>query len=246
MDEPVKNNSVLDSTIVDSSLWCEPLHVRVVFISFVAKKNANGFVQVERPGMIRACNVTDEQFDDAIARLEGPDPASRTKANEGRRLLKVDGGWVVLNHQLYKDKDYSGKQDAVRQRDLRTKKRLEAEWETNFDAYEQLVEAAYIKLVSDEKTKKIFLAVNGGNANYERTLLACQQFWSTEEGWNKKKEHLKKSLQHNKDGEATINMIATLKKSINQRFSVRYDGPPSRMVVPVEQFDRDGERMPLE
>jgi hypothetical protein len=41
----------------------------------------------------------------ALARLEGPDPYSRTQDNEGRRIEKVDGGWMVLNHGKYRDRD---------------------------------------------------------------------------------------------------------------------------------------------
>lgn len=40
----------------------------------------------------------------ALAVLQGPDPYSRTKENDGRRVREVEGGWVVLNHGKYRDK----------------------------------------------------------------------------------------------------------------------------------------------
>lgn len=92
----------LDEGITKSSIWSEPLHVRVVWISFLAEKDESGFVAASRSGMIRICNVTPEQFDDAEKILSSPDEDSRTPDYEGRRIAKVDGGWIVLNHEKYR------------------------------------------------------------------------------------------------------------------------------------------------
>jgi hypothetical protein len=94
--------SKLDSGITKSSLWSEPLHVRVVFVSFLAEKDENGFVSAAYSSMQRICNVNKEQFDEAIRILESPDPESRTEDFEGRRLQKIEGGWIVLNHEKYR------------------------------------------------------------------------------------------------------------------------------------------------
>jgi hypothetical protein len=94
--------SKLDSGITKSSLWSEPLHVRIVFISFLAEKDEFGFVSASRSGMIRVCNVTPEQFDEAEKILSMPDKDSKNPDNEGRRIEKVEGGWVVLNHASYR------------------------------------------------------------------------------------------------------------------------------------------------
>ena len=94
--------SKLDSGITKSSLWSEPLHVRIVFVSFLAEKDEFGFVSASRTGMIRTCNVTAEQFDDAEMVLLSPDPDSKSKEYEGRRISKVEGGWIVLNHEKYR------------------------------------------------------------------------------------------------------------------------------------------------
>lgn len=94
--------SKLDSGITKSSLWSEPLHVRVVFVSFLAEKDENGFVSAAYSSMQRICNVNKDQFDEAIRILESPDPESRTEDFEGRRLQKIEGGWIVLNHEKYR------------------------------------------------------------------------------------------------------------------------------------------------
>lgn len=92
----------LEERIVKSSLWAEMLHVRVVFVSFLALKDENGFVDGAPSALQRICNVTPEQFAEAIKVLESPDPESTTKDFEGRRIEKVDGGWIVLNHEKYR------------------------------------------------------------------------------------------------------------------------------------------------
>lgn len=94
--------SKLDSGITRSSVWNEPLHVRVVWVSFLAEKDENGFVSGSRIGLPRLFNVSQDQFDDALRVLESPDPNSRTADYDGRRIAKVDGGWIVLNHEKYR------------------------------------------------------------------------------------------------------------------------------------------------
>lgn len=110
--------SKLSSGITKSSVWGTPLHVRVVWISFLAEKDQNGFVGASRSGMQRISNVTPEQFEEAVKVLESPDPDSRTPDYEGRRLEKVDGGWFVLNHLLYRDQ-LSCSAEAARKREQR-------------------------------------------------------------------------------------------------------------------------------
>ena len=41
---------------------------------------------------------------EALNKLKAPDPYSRTKENDGRRLVDIDGGWQVLNHAKYRAK----------------------------------------------------------------------------------------------------------------------------------------------
>jgi hypothetical protein len=94
--------SKLDSGITDSSCWSLPYHVRVVWVSFLAKKDENGFVNVAYSRMPAIANVTPEEFDEAIRILESPDKESRTKDHDGRRLERFEGGWLVLNHEKYR------------------------------------------------------------------------------------------------------------------------------------------------
>ncbi len=93
----------LFSSLVHSTVWREDMHVKVVWITMLALADRNGEVQVSLPGLADASRVTIEQCQEAIARLSSPDQFSRTKANEGRRIEEIDGGWAVLNYLKYRE-----------------------------------------------------------------------------------------------------------------------------------------------
>jgi hypothetical protein len=92
----------LDSGIIRSSIWSEPLATRVVWITMLAMKDESGFVATSRSGLLRACNVTETDFNTAISCLESPDTDSRTSDHQGKRIAKIEGGWVILNHEKYR------------------------------------------------------------------------------------------------------------------------------------------------
>lgn len=92
----------LDSGIIRSSIWFEPVTTRVLWITMLAIKDENGFVGSSRKGLIQAANITEEEFNTAIQCLESPDPDSRTPDFDGRRVEKIDGGWIILNNEKYK------------------------------------------------------------------------------------------------------------------------------------------------
>lgn len=92
----------LSENLPTSSLWSEKYHVRIVFITFLSIKDENGVVVGVRSALQRLCNVTIEEYDDATTILSSPDPESKTKEFEGRRIAKCDDGWIVLNHEKYR------------------------------------------------------------------------------------------------------------------------------------------------
>jgi hypothetical protein len=116
----------LDSGIVDSSLWAAPDHVVRVWIAILAKKDHLGIVKMAPSALRRLSNIFDDsngiKFQEAINVLESPDPESRTPDFEGRRIEKIEGGWKVLNHKLYRKYSYSDDPAAIRQREYRKKK----------------------------------------------------------------------------------------------------------------------------
>jgi hypothetical protein len=93
----------LHSTILDSSIWAESMATRLVWITMLAMADQNGIVQASVGGLARRANVTREECDEALRVFLGPDPDSRD-GTTGERIEKVPGGWLVLNHANYRDK----------------------------------------------------------------------------------------------------------------------------------------------
>lgn len=117
----------LDHGIIKSSIWSEPPATRVVWITMLAIKDENGFVSTSRSGLCRLCNVTQLEFDAAISCLESPDIESRTPDNDGRRIDKIDGGWIILNNDKYRlHDDIQRDKTRERVRKYREKKALYA------------------------------------------------------------------------------------------------------------------------
>jgi len=93
----------LFSGLVHSTVWREEMHVKVVWITMLAMSDRNGFIAASLPGLADASRVTMEQCQDALAHLAAPDPYSRTKAHEGRRIQESEGGWMLLNYLKYRE-----------------------------------------------------------------------------------------------------------------------------------------------
>lgn len=135
----------LDCAIVDSSLWVERDH-RSLFITalvmaepfeleadtpqievdtlnltgWVVPKGWYGRVEAAGSGIIRRDGMTIEEGRVALRALCTPDPQSRSQDFEGRRLARIDGGYLVLNYFKYRDRDYGA---ADRMRRLRARQR---------------------------------------------------------------------------------------------------------------------------
>jgi hypothetical protein len=92
----------LDSGIVNSSIWSEPSDTRVLWVTILAMSDENGFVATSKSGLNRTANISTESFERALLTLESPDLESRTQDNEGRRIIKVDGGWIIQNFMKYR------------------------------------------------------------------------------------------------------------------------------------------------
>lgn len=55
------------------------------------------------PGLANAARLTVNETQEALKELTAPDPWSRTKEMDGRRLVEVEGGWLVVNGAKYRD-----------------------------------------------------------------------------------------------------------------------------------------------
>lgn len=93
----------LHATILDSSIWQEPAHVRLVWITMLAMADADGVVQASVGGLSHRARVTREECVDALERFRSPDHDSRD-GTTGERIEDVIGGWLLLNHANYRDR----------------------------------------------------------------------------------------------------------------------------------------------
>lgn len=82
-----------------------------------------GIVEAAGPGLVRQAVVPREDGMAALERLGSPEPESRTSEFEGRRLCRVNGGYVVMNYFKYREKDNTA---AVRQARYRLNKKARA------------------------------------------------------------------------------------------------------------------------
>lgn len=139
----------LDCGILDSTLWVDR-DAREVFITallmaqpFVLEKATNqievrtlkstgftvppgpyGFIAAAGVGIIRRAGVEDQEAGlNALERLGKPEADSRTPSFGGRRLVRIDGGYLVLNFDKHRQRDRTA---AERQKRYREAQKLQA------------------------------------------------------------------------------------------------------------------------
>lgn len=136
----------IDCGIVDSSIWIERDQRSLFFTAlimarpvvteeplpalcldrnepngFVVPPGRYGFVRASGSGIVRRDGIPDFEAGMAALRaLCSPDPESRTPDYDGRRMARVDGGFIVLNYMVYRDMDYTA---AERMRRMRARRR---------------------------------------------------------------------------------------------------------------------------
>lgn len=93
----------LYGSILDSTVWLESLPTKVLWVTMLAMADADGYVASSVPGLARRAGVTRAECEDALEVLSAPDPDSKTPDNDGRRIEKVTGGWLILNARLYRE-----------------------------------------------------------------------------------------------------------------------------------------------
>jgi hypothetical protein len=92
----------LFSSITESSLWSEPKEVRLLFVTMLAKADQAGFVEASVPGLARVANLTIAETEAALEVLLAPDHYSKNPDNDGRRIMTVPGGFMLLNYEDYR------------------------------------------------------------------------------------------------------------------------------------------------
>ena len=92
-------------TLVDSSLWTEDYYVRVLFTTLLAKKDLDDVVRGSAFNIARWANMTEQEVIKGLKILSSPDKKRlEPQPNEGRRIKKVEDGWLVINGAVYRKK----------------------------------------------------------------------------------------------------------------------------------------------
>lgn len=120
------NYTKLFNSIVTSTIWTEDDKTRIVWITMLAISDQNGEVHASIPGLARLAGVSVEDAEKAINCFLGPDKYSRTEDFEGRRIVKISGGWELLNHTKYRkmaSKEDAKEANAERQRRFRDREK---------------------------------------------------------------------------------------------------------------------------
>jgi hypothetical protein len=138
----------LDCNILDSTLWVER-EAREVFITallmavpmefdhplrqievdsleftgFEAPPDWYGYVPASGVGIVRRALVDQDAGMRALRSLGEPDNESRSHKFDGRRMIRIDGGYAILNYMDYRNKDHTS---AERQRRYRERKKAKS------------------------------------------------------------------------------------------------------------------------
>lgn len=115
------NNFVkIYGSIIRSTVWQTKPHIKLTWLTLLILADSEGRVEGSIPGLAATTGVTLEQCEEALACFKAPDRYSRTKDHDGRRIVEIDGGWLVLNHHIYRDmRTPSQQKEAARQKRYR-------------------------------------------------------------------------------------------------------------------------------
>jgi hypothetical protein len=94
----------LFSSIVTSSIWAEDDKTRIIWVTMLALADSDGYVAASIVGLANIARFSIEETKMALEKLMSPDEYSRTKEFEGKRIEVVDGGWLILNYRMYRDR----------------------------------------------------------------------------------------------------------------------------------------------
>jgi len=136
-----------------STIWREPDHVRILWITMLAIKDRWHVVNASVPGLADAARISIKQCEEALEILSSPDPHSRSKEFEGRRIDECDGGWVILNGEKYRNKmslDERREYNRIKQQEYRARAKADADASRTY--VQSSTESAHTEADTEEET----------------------------------------------------------------------------------------------
>lgn len=145
----------LFSELIMSTVWREPDHIRILWITMLALRNRWHMVEASVPGLADAARISLEQCEDGLIALSSPDQYSRSVEHEGRRIEQRDGGWYILNGEKYRNKmseDERREYQRIWQKNLRDKRK--AALTEHRQNSQQLTQSEEEEETKEERNKK--------------------------------------------------------------------------------------------
>lgn len=94
----------LFTRILDSSIWLESDQTRLVWITLIAAMDEDGYVAFASVDNLAArARISLGDCKKAVKVLECPDKFQPKQEYDGRRIERVDGGWMILNATKYRE-----------------------------------------------------------------------------------------------------------------------------------------------
>lgn len=95
---------IYGTRLLNSTLWLECWQARLLFISMLSLADKEGVVDIPSiPVLAHAVNLKVKDVEIGLAVLEAVDGSSRTPDEGGRRVIRDEVGWVVVNYELYRE-----------------------------------------------------------------------------------------------------------------------------------------------
>lgn len=116
MAEPFEARAPMKQIQVDS----------LEFTGFEVPAGWYGMVPAAGVGIVRQAGLELKEGIEALRKLGAPDLESRSQDFEGRRMVRVDGGYLILNFVKYRERDHTGAERSRRYR-LRQKSPLDVD-----------------------------------------------------------------------------------------------------------------------
>lgn len=109
----------------------ESKETRLVWITLLAMKDFDGVVKSSMVGLADRAKVDLEECRRAIAIFLAPDPDDTSKVEDGRRLREIQGGWQIVNNDLYRfsteEKRGVWREQKARQRAAKAQRQADAQ-----------------------------------------------------------------------------------------------------------------------
>ena len=159
----------LFTSILDSSIWLEPIHVRIVWITLLAAMDKTGFARFGAlQNLADRARVPLKRAEEAVEVLTSPDQRNPGQEHEGRRIERVDGGYLVLNSAKFRDiHDAEMEREANARRVQRWRERQKEKAERAAKLAEKGRTRAQISAEMDGDAKVFEREVNNGKTDQE-------------------------------------------------------------------------------